>query len=158
MARRNPSKARDLGLFSVPFFLCLLSRMGTHFWRIFLGGLFVANPLPPTPFRNLRQPRCAPPCLPFSETYPPPLFSNKNSPPFRLELLLPFPAPETEEKIKNIRNGRQACSSSLLERFWGQAKGDTLKVTEPNLRFPAKIFSFLRKSVVFCGFLRPPNA
>ena len=57
LARRNPSKARDLGLFSVPFFLCPLRRMGTHFWRPFwalFGGLFVANPLPPTPFRNLR--------------------------------------------------------------------------------------------------------
>ena len=42
----------------VPFFLCPLRRMVTHFWRTFwalFGGLFVANPLPPTPFRNLRQ-------------------------------------------------------------------------------------------------------
>ena len=42
--------------FSVPFFLCPLRRRGTHFWRTFwalFGGLFVANPLPPTPFRNL---------------------------------------------------------------------------------------------------------
>ena len=33
LARRNPSKTRDLGLFSVRFFLCPLSlrRMGTHF-------------------------------------------------------------------------------------------------------------------------------
>ena len=31
-------------------------------------------------------------------------------------------------------------------------------MTEPNLRFSAKIFGFLRKSAVFCGFLRPPNA
>ena len=34
--------------------------MGTHFWRIFeplFGGLFVANPLPPIPFRNLRGKR-----------------------------------------------------------------------------------------------------
>ena len=29
---------------------------------------------------------------------------------------------------------------------------------EPNLRFSAKILLFLRKSAVFCGFLRPPNA
>ena len=32
-ARRNPSKARDSGLFSVPSFLCPLRRMETHFWR-----------------------------------------------------------------------------------------------------------------------------
>ena len=58
LARRSPSKARDWGLFSVPFFLCPLRRIGTHFWRTFgalFGGLFVANPFPPTPFRNLRQ-------------------------------------------------------------------------------------------------------
>ena len=58
LARRNTSKTRDLGNFSVPFFLCPLRRMGTHFWRVFwalFGGLFVANPLPPTPFRNLRD-------------------------------------------------------------------------------------------------------
>ena len=44
----------------------------------------------------------------------------------------------------------------------GRAKSDAPKVTEPNLRFPAvfsaKIFGFLQKSAVFCGFLRPPNA
>ena len=60
LARGNPSKARDSGLFSVPSFLCPLRRMGTHFWRIvwvLFGGLFVANPLPPTPFRNLRERR-----------------------------------------------------------------------------------------------------
>ena len=55
--QKNPSKTRDLGLFSVPFLLCPLRRLGTHFWRTFwvlLGFLFVANPLcPPTPFRNL---------------------------------------------------------------------------------------------------------
>ena len=53
LARRNPSCARDSGLFSVPFFLCPLEEGGTHFWRTFLvlsGGLFVTNPLPPTPF------------------------------------------------------------------------------------------------------------
>ena len=53
LARRNPSKTRDLGLFSVPFFLCALRRMGTHFWRTFwalFGGLFVANPPPANPF------------------------------------------------------------------------------------------------------------
>ena len=57
LARRSPSNPRDLGLFSVPFFLCPLRRTGTYFWRtfgLFLGCLFVANPLPPTPFRNLR--------------------------------------------------------------------------------------------------------
>ena len=56
MGRRNTSKTRDSGLCSVPFFLCPLRRMGTHFWRVFwalFGGLFVANPLPPTPFRSL---------------------------------------------------------------------------------------------------------
>ena len=57
LARGNPSCARDSGLFSAPFFLCPLRRRGTRFWRTFLalfGGLLVANPLPPTPFRNLR--------------------------------------------------------------------------------------------------------
>ena len=56
LARGNPSHARDSGLFSVPFFLCPLRRRRTHFWRTFLalfGVLFAANPLPPTPFRNL---------------------------------------------------------------------------------------------------------
>ena len=55
LARGNPSYTRDSGLFSVPFFLCPLTRRGTNFWRTFwalLGGLFVANPFPPTPFRN----------------------------------------------------------------------------------------------------------
>ena len=47
LARRNPSKARDLGLFSVPFFLCLLRRMGTHFWRSF--GVLLGVCLSPTP-------------------------------------------------------------------------------------------------------------
>ena len=52
LARGNPSCARDSGLFSVLFFLCPLRRRGTHFWRTF--WLFLeANPLPPTPFRNL---------------------------------------------------------------------------------------------------------
>ena len=57
LARGHPSKARDSGLFSAPFFLCPLKRTGTHFWKTFwapFGGLFVANTLPPTPFRNLR--------------------------------------------------------------------------------------------------------
>ena len=42
-----------------PFFctllLCSLRRRGRHFWRTlgcFCGALFVASPLPPTPFRN----------------------------------------------------------------------------------------------------------
>ena len=38
------------------FFRCPIGRRGTHFWRIalaVLGGLLVANPFPPTPFRNL---------------------------------------------------------------------------------------------------------
>ena len=46
LARGNPSFARDSGVFSVPFFLCPFRRRGTR--------SFVANPLPPTPFRNLR--------------------------------------------------------------------------------------------------------
>ena len=40
----------------MPFFLCPLRRMGTDLWRTFgalFGALFVANPLPPTPFQNL---------------------------------------------------------------------------------------------------------
>ena len=48
LARRNPSYARDWGLFSAPFFPCPWRRRGTHFWRIFwtvFGGLLVANPL-----------------------------------------------------------------------------------------------------------------
>ena len=45
MARRNPSNPRELGLFSVPFFLCPLGRMGTHFWRTF--GLFCGGRQPP---------------------------------------------------------------------------------------------------------------
>ena len=55
LAWRDPLKARDSGLFSIPFSLCPLRRRGTHFWRTFgvlFGGSFVANPLPPTPFRN----------------------------------------------------------------------------------------------------------
>ena len=47
LARRNPSYARDWGLFSAPFFLSPLRRRGTHFWRTFwvcFGGLLVANP------------------------------------------------------------------------------------------------------------------
>ena len=57
LARGSPSKARDSGLFSVPFFLCPLRRRRTNFRRTFwtlFEGLFVANPLPPTPFQNLR--------------------------------------------------------------------------------------------------------
>ena len=57
LARGNPSKARASGLFFVHFCLCSPRRRGTNFWRTFwtlFGGLFVANPLPPTPFRNLR--------------------------------------------------------------------------------------------------------
>ena len=30
-------------------------------------------------------------------------------------------------------------------------------MTEPNLRFPAKVFGFLRKSAVLCGFLCPQD-
>ena len=51
LARGNPSHTRDSGLFSVPFFLCLL-----RIWRtslVLFGGLFAANPFSPTPFRNL---------------------------------------------------------------------------------------------------------
>ena len=52
LARRKPSNPRDLGLFSVPFFLCPLRRMGTHFWRTF-GLFFGVFCLSPTPSRNL---------------------------------------------------------------------------------------------------------
>ena len=80
---------------------------------IFLGGHFGPEkkclapppPLPATP----SEPRCAPPRLPSSETLLPSLFPNTKypPPPFRLGLLLPFPVPETEEKIKDIQNVRQ---------------------------------------------------
>ena len=56
------------------------------------------------------QPRRAPPHLPSLGNPPPFYFPTKVPPPFRLELLLPFPAPETEEKLKNIRNVRQVAS------------------------------------------------
>ena len=42
--------------FLYPFSYAPLGEGGTYFWRTFwalFGGLFVANPLPPTPFRNL---------------------------------------------------------------------------------------------------------
>ena len=48
LARGNPSKARDSGLFSVPFFLCPLRRRGTHFWGTFwalFGGFVCRQPL-----------------------------------------------------------------------------------------------------------------
>ena len=43
-------------LFCTSFPICPLRRRGTHYWRLFwavFGCLFVANPLPPTPLRNL---------------------------------------------------------------------------------------------------------
>ena len=137
MARRNPSKARDLGLFSVPFFLCPLRRMGAHFRRIFgalFGGLFVANPFPPTPFRNLRFTwRTFRPRKKIFSPPTPPKFPNSPQTPFRplrleeppplLEIsikidLPPPPAPRTppspspsRKKIKNIRNVHQVQKS-----------------------------------------------
>ena len=44
--------------FSAPLFLCPLMSRRTQFWGTFLAvfwALLVANPLPPTPFRNLWQ-------------------------------------------------------------------------------------------------------
>ena len=58
LARGNPSKARDSGLFSVPFSYAPLGEWGHISGDLFgalFGALFVANPLPPTPFRNLRN-------------------------------------------------------------------------------------------------------
>ena len=51
LARRNPSKARDLGLFSAPFFLCPLRRMGSHTSGE-LFGLSLGVCLSPTPSRQ----------------------------------------------------------------------------------------------------------
>ena len=58
LARGAPSQARDSDLFSVLFFLFLatLRRRGTQFWGPTVAvcwALLVANPLLPTPFRNL---------------------------------------------------------------------------------------------------------
>ena len=93
LARRNPSKTRDLGLFSVPFFLCPLRNMGTHFWRTFwalFGGLFVANPIPPTPFRN-RCPLGRRDESPLVYPYPK---NTRNS-----DHGLSFPSPETQTMV-----------------------------------------------------------
>ena len=60
----------------------------------------------------------------------PPLFPNKKTThPFRLELLLSFPTPETEGKIKNIRNVRQGKG----DRCFFFVLGGSLGI----LRFPA---------------------
>ena len=57
LAQGNPSYARDSSLFSVPLSYAPLGSRRGHisgeFFRLFLGVWFVANPLPPTPFRNL---------------------------------------------------------------------------------------------------------
>ena len=46
--------ARHSGLFSVPFFLCLLRRRGTYFWRTFLGVCLSPTACrQPLNFRNL---------------------------------------------------------------------------------------------------------
>ena len=50
LARGNPWKARDSGLFSVPFFLCPLRRRGHISGEFF--GLFWAVCLSPTPSRQ----------------------------------------------------------------------------------------------------------
>ena len=55
-ARANPSKARDSGLFSVPFFPCPLRRRGTHFWRAswaLIGGFVCRQPPLANPFSKL---------------------------------------------------------------------------------------------------------
>ena len=55
---RNPSHTMDSGLFSAPFFLSpLMSRRTQLCGAIFavFWALLVADPLPPTPFRNLWQ-------------------------------------------------------------------------------------------------------
>ena len=50
LERGNPSKARDSGLFSVPFFLCPPRRKRIHFWDFF--WLFLVVCLLPTPSRQ----------------------------------------------------------------------------------------------------------
>ena len=60
LAQGDPSHARHSHLFAVPFSYATLRRRGTQFWGSIFAvfwALLVANPLPPTPFRNLRQPR-----------------------------------------------------------------------------------------------------
>ena len=84
-------------------------------WRTFRPRIkiFSPSPSPATP----SQRRCAPPRVPPPPPRNPPplsLFPNKSTPPFRLGLFLPFPAPETEEKIKNIPNICQGGSSELV--------------------------------------------
>ena len=54
----KPFKDQRFRPLCCPVFLCPFRRMGTHFWRTFWAlfmGLFVANPLPETPLRNLRD-------------------------------------------------------------------------------------------------------
>ena len=56
LARGDPSYARGSDLFSALLFLCPLRRRGTQFWELVWAvfwALLGANPLPPTPFRNL---------------------------------------------------------------------------------------------------------
>ena len=60
----------------------------------------------PTP----SKPRCAQPHLPSSETLPPLYLQIKYPPPFPP----PFPHPQNREKIKDIRNVRQACLTKTL--------------------------------------------
>ena len=57
LARGNPLKARDSGLFSVPFLLCPFRRRGTNFWRTFwaLFGGFVCRQPPPANPLSLRH-------------------------------------------------------------------------------------------------------
>ena len=54
--KRNPSYATDWGILSVPFSCAPLGE-GAHItgelFGLFWGACLVANPLPPTPFRNL---------------------------------------------------------------------------------------------------------
>ena len=55
---REETLQRPAGLFSVPFSYAPSGEWG-HISGELCGGLFVASPLPPTPFRNLRIRPCS---------------------------------------------------------------------------------------------------
>ena len=88
--------------------------------------IFSPPPLPATP----SQPRCPPPCLPSSETPPPLYFSMKSPPLVGLELLLPFPGPETAKKKLKISeaSAKKKAYNTTTERascgelFWTQRR------------------------------------
>ena len=72
-------------------------------------------------------------------------------------------APETTPESLSVRFPTQLLGARLRGRTATQrsknrsrAKGDALKVTEANLRFPAVLCENLRFSAKICGFLRFP--